>query len=129
MEPFKDWLVLETAIFFIYIFSTSLFMIIHMIKGWCGKKNGEKIIFSNKKKQITDFVIYEEYNILWFSFNCVLISMPIVVLIFIWVKIDLLKLYYPDSISSITILMSVTGAMLIGSLIQLISLPKIYEHE
>jgi hypothetical protein len=58
-----------------------------MCKGWCGgKKVGQKVFFSNKRKQITDFVIYEEYNILWFAFNCVLIGCPAFVIFYVWVE-------------------------------------------
>jgi hypothetical protein len=130
LEPFKDWLILETALFFLYIFSCSFYMIMHMIKGWSGKKDGEKLIFSNKKKQITDFVIYEEHNLLWFGFNFVLVCVPVFCGYFVWVlESEFIFLYFPDAAFNLIFLTIVIGAMWLGSVIQFICLPKIYEYE
>lgn len=130
MSPLRNWLMIESSIFFIYIFSASLFMIIHMCKGWCGgKKNGEKVVFSNKRKQITDFVIYEEYNLLWYGFNCVLVGTPAFVIFYVWVE-QIERIAQADDGLFDTILITILiGCMFLGQLLQIICLPKIYDYE
>jgi hypothetical protein len=115
LEPFKNWLITETALFFLYIFSCSFFMIMHMIKGWRGKKDREKLMFSNKKKQITDFVIYEEHNLLWFGFNFVLVCLPMFCGYYIWaLESSFLFEQFPGSEFDVIFLTIVIGAMWVG---------------
>ena len=62
---------LETFTFYIYIMSTSLYLITRML---ISEYNNTR--YSDIIKQTTDIIVYSEKNLVWYAFNVVQVFMP-----------------------------------------------------
>ena len=69
--PLKDWLLIEFYSFYAYMASAIIFITRHQIKGWIWP-----VLYTDIKKQLTDFIIYEDRSLTWFAFNLVCCLMP-----------------------------------------------------
>ena len=67
---------IETACFFLYMFSATVYILIRQLQSaWC-----DSLQVSDRKKALMDFLSYSHYNLIWFSINFVLCTMPLVAL-------------------------------------------------
>jgi hypothetical protein len=76
VAPLRDWLLIETFVFYVYIHSTVFFIAGHQIKSWFSKKYDTE---TDIKKTETDFIIYSRDSLVWFSYNFVNIVMPLMI--------------------------------------------------
>ena len=71
------WLVLETCCFYLYVLSTTGYIIWRMVVGMCFRSAEER---SDMYKALNDFIEYAAINLTWFAFNFVLVTMPPIVI-------------------------------------------------
>lgn len=70
------WLYIEMYCFYMYMVSSVIFIMYHsFLEGVCAKKEST---YSDMNKTIMDFLTYENSNLIWFAFNFVLVTMPLV---------------------------------------------------
>ena len=82
------WLLLETIVFYAYMFSTSAFILYRQCAGTFFPKEKSDI-----KKLIQDFITYAAINLSWFNINFLLCAMPLIVML---VLNPLLEKHYDD---------------------------------
>ena len=82
------WLLLETIVFYAYMFSTSAFILYRQCAGTFFPREKSDI-----KKLIQDFITYAAINLSWFNINFLLCSMPLIVML---ILNPLLEKHYDD---------------------------------
>jgi len=79
------WLVIETACFYLYMLAAVIYILIRQLQSaWC-----DAVEVSDRKKALMDFLGYSHYNLVWFSLNFVLCTMPMIALWFTDVELDM----------------------------------------
>jgi len=77
--PLKNWLLIEFFTFYGYMGSAIMFIARHQIKAWYNDYSGNPQKVTDIKKQMTDFIIYQDKSLTWFALNLVCCIMPPIV--------------------------------------------------
>ena len=116
------WLYIEMYCFYIYMFATVLYIAYYqLIEGVCFKKQQQQ---SDMNKTINDFIEYAHTNLIWFSFNTVLIIMPVVCILILNKKAESLDI--KGAQMSYTSLLTI---VCLANLLQFILRPRLYKYE
>ena len=116
------WLYIEMYCFYIYMFATVLYIAYYqLIEGVIFNKQEEQ---SDMNKTINDFIEYAHTNLIWFSFNTVLIVMPLVCILILNGKAESLDIQGAQM--SYTSLLSI---VCLANLLQFALRPRLYKYE
>ena len=74
--PLRDWLLIEFFSFYSYIGAAIIFIARHQIKAWISDYKGNERKVTDIKKQMTDFIIYQNKSLTWYAFNLLCCIMP-----------------------------------------------------
>jgi hypothetical protein len=72
------WILLEVVVFYSYIASAVAFIIFRQCRSTLYPKERSDI-----RALLIDFISYAEINLTWFNFNFVLVTGPLIVLLFV----------------------------------------------
>jgi hypothetical protein len=71
MAPFNAWLVIEVVSFYLYIVEVIIYVSSHQIR-----QEYRREIISDIRKSITDFIVYSQDQLNWFTFDFQLLMIP-----------------------------------------------------
>lgn len=112
------WLYIEIYCFYVYMFSTCIYICFHqLVEGICLKKSSHQ---SDMNKTISDFLDYAQTNLVWFALNTVLIFMPLICMLILNPKSENFDIKGAD-MSYTYLLATVCGS----NLIQFVLRPRI----